>query len=65
MTQIDEIKLSKPALRALHGSGYVNLDHFTKLTEKEVLALHGVGPRAIMELSKALKAKGLSFRTKE
>ncbi len=65
MSQIDELKLSKPALRALHGAGYVTLNHFTKLTEKEVLDLHGVGPTAIRELGNALKEKGLAFKIEE
>lgn len=63
MTEIDELKLSKPALRALHGAGYVKLEQFARLTEKEVLALHGVGPTAIRELQKALEEKGLAFKT--
>nr|WP_317616339.1 DNA-directed RNA polymerase subunit alpha C-terminal domain-containing protein [Bacillus sp. HNG] len=65
MAEIDELKLSKPALRALHGAGYVMLEQYTKLTEKEVLALHGVGPTAIRELRKALEEKGLSFKVEE
>lgn len=65
MAEIDELKLSKPALRALHGEGYVTLKQFTKLTEKEVLALHGVGPTAIRELRKALDEKGLAFKIEE
>nr|WP_309099950.1 DNA-directed RNA polymerase subunit alpha C-terminal domain-containing protein [Fredinandcohnia onubensis] len=63
--EIDELKLSKPALRALHGAGYVMLEQFTKLTEREVLALHGVGPTAIRELRSALGEKGLAFKTEE
>lgn len=35
--------LSKPALRALHGAGYVQLQQFSKLTEAELLQLHGLG----------------------
>lgn len=56
------IKLSKPALRALHGAGVVTLERISKFTEKELLALHGVGPKAITELKRALVDKGLTFR---
>lgn len=65
LSEIDELKLSKPALRALHGAGYIMLEQFTKLTEREVLALHGVGPTAIRELRLALEEKELAFKTGE
>jgi hypothetical protein len=54
-------KLSQPALRALTQAGYTRLDLISKLSEDEILALHGVGPKAIVELRSALAAKGLSF----
>ncbi len=37
--------LSNPARRALVGAGYVYLKQFTKLSEAEVLKLHGMGPK--------------------
>lgn len=49
--------LSKPALRALHGAGYVQLQQFSKLTEAELLQLHGLGPKAIVLLRSA-RGKG-------
>ena len=39
--------LSKPAIRALTGTGYLRLEQFTKLSEAEVLELHGMGPKAM------------------
>jgi DNA-directed RNA polymerase alpha subunit len=54
-------KLSKPALRALEGAGYIRLEQFTKLSEAEVLQLHGMGPKALEQIRHALAAKGLSF----
>lgn len=64
MEQISDLpsKLSKPAMRAFTGAGYVKLEQFAELTEKEVLELHGVGPTAIVLLRQALADKGLSFR---
>ncbi|MCY9555091.1 DNA-binding protein [Paenibacillus apiarius] len=53
--------LAKPALRTLTGAGYVRLEQFTKLSEAEVLRLHGMGPKALDQLRRALAAKGQSF----
>ena len=53
--------LSSPARRALSGAGYTRLDQFTKLTEADLLNLHGMGPKALDQLRRALAASGLSF----
>ncbi|SEF69652.1 DNA-binding protein [Paenibacillus sp. UNC499MF] len=53
--------LSKPALRALAGAGFQRLEQLTRVTEKELLQLHGMGPKGIKVLRPALAAKGLSF----
>lgn len=53
--------LAKPAIRALTGAGYLRLEQFAKLSEVEVLKLHGMGPKAIDQIRDALTAKGLSF----
>ncbi|MFD2611458.1 DNA-binding protein [Paenibacillus gansuensis] len=53
--------LSKPATRALTQAGYIKLEQFTRLTEKDVLKLHGVGPKTLEPLRRALAEKGLSF----
>ena len=53
--------LSQPALRALHGAGYHQLEQFTSVTEAEIKRLHGVGPKAITSLRRDLSLKGLSF----
>lgn len=50
--------IAKPALRALASAGISHLDQLTKLTEEELLSLHGMGPNAIRVLKDALKAKG-------
>lgn len=53
--------LSKPAQRALAGAGYSQLEQLTQASEKEILALHGMGPKAMRLLREALAEKGLSF----
>ena len=54
-------KLSAPAHRALAGAGYTHLRQLTKVTEAELLELHGFGPNALAKLRQELKARGLAF----
>ncbi len=66
--QTDSIKdnfpagVAKPALRALYAAGLTTLDHLTRVSEGELAALHGMGPKAIGLLRAALNAQGLRFR---
>jgi hypothetical protein len=53
--------IGRPALNALTEAGYTKLSQLTKVSEKELLRLHGVGPKAIRILSEALAAGGNSF----
>lgn len=53
--------LGKPAEQALAVAGYNRLEQFTEVSEKDVLNLHGVGPKAVGLLRQALAAEGLSF----
>jgi hypothetical protein len=55
------VELAEPARRALVGVGLRRLEQLTKVSEAEVKQLHGVGPKAIEQLRRALGAKGLSF----
>jgi hypothetical protein len=55
-------KLAAPARRALAGAGYTRLEDLTKVTEAEVMQLHGMGPNAMRALRTALEERGLSFR---
>ncbi|MEV4135232.1 hypothetical protein AB0J72_24035 [Dactylosporangium sp. NPDC049742] len=50
------------ATRALTALGVVRLEQVAGLSEREVLALHGVGAYALQHLRAALDAAGLSFR---
>ena len=56
--------MSQPALRALSVAGYRRLEQFTKVSEAELLQLHGLGPKTIRQLREALALKGLSFAKK-
>jgi hypothetical protein len=40
----------------------VRLEQLVKLSEAEVAGLHGMGPKALALLRRALRAKGLSFK---
>lgn len=53
--------LAKPAQRALAAAGYTRLDQFTTVSEREFLELHGMGPKAVDQIRRALAAKGLAF----
>jgi len=54
--------IGRPATRALLGAGLTTLQQVATRTEAELLALHGVGPRAVRILSEALAEKGMSLR---
>lgn len=51
-------KIGRPANRALLAIGVTTLDQVAPMSEAELLALHGVGPRAIRILREALEQQG-------
>jgi DNA-directed RNA polymerase alpha subunit len=51
-----------PASSALEHAGYHTLEDIARLTERELLAMHGVGPKAVDVLRAALAERGLAFR---
>lgn len=53
--------IGRPALRAIEAAGITDLRQAAKLSEKDLLALHGVGPKAIRILSEALASNKLGF----
>ena len=55
-------KLAAPAQRALANAGIQNLRQLSTFRESQIKELHGIGPNALKELQRALKAKGLSFK---
>jgi len=54
-------KLGKPAERALAAAGIHRLADLTTWTERDLAALHGVGPTAITKLRAALAEHNQTF----
>lgn len=53
--------LSQPALRALLEANTTSLEQVAARTAKELLALHGMGPKGVRILREALAAQGMAF----
>jgi hypothetical protein len=53
--------IGRPATRALAEAGVTRLGEVSRHTERELLALHGVGPKAVRILREALAERGLAF----
>lgn len=54
--------IGRPANTALLAIGVTTLEQVAQHRAAELLALHGVGPRAIRLLEEALAERGLRFR---
>jgi hypothetical protein len=50
--------IGRPAIAALVSAGITTLDQVATMTERELLALHGVGPKAVRVLAGELAAQG-------
>lgn len=57
--------LPSTAAMTLKNAGYFTLDQLTKVTEEELLELHGFGPRAMSILKEFMKEKGLTLKSKK
>jgi DNA-directed RNA polymerase alpha subunit len=55
------LTIGKVAMRNLHVAGYFRLEQLTHVTERELLKMHGIGPKAVRLLRAALEENGLSF----
>lgn len=55
-------EVGKTASRALQAGGIDSLVKVSQHTEQHLLAIHGVGPKAIRVLRAALTDQGLAFR---
>lgn len=55
-------KISAPATRALAGIGVTTVEQLAGHTEKDLLALHGFGPKAIRILRPVMEERGIAFR---
>lgn len=54
--------IGRPATRALSVAGITSLHSVSEHSADELLALHGVGPRAVRLLEESLAARGLALR---
>ena len=55
-------KIGAPATRALDDADVKDLEDLTDWSERDLLALHGMGPKAVDVLREHLAAKGLAFK---
>ncbi|EME19142.1 helix-hairpin-helix domain-containing protein [Rhodococcus triatomae] len=49
------------AARELAARGYTRFEHLTAVSAKSLLAIHGVGPKAVRILGEELSERGLAF----
>jgi len=54
-------RLGKVASRELALNGYTRYEQLTRVSAKELLRIHGIGPKAIRILEEELAARGLAF----
>lgn len=54
--------LGTVASRELALRGLTRYEQLTAVTEKELLSIHGVGPKAVRILREELQSRGLTFR---
>lgn len=57
--------IGKTAARELALNGVDSLAKVAKHSQKELLEIHGVGPKAVRLLGDALATKGLTFRSNQ
>lgn len=54
-------RIGRPATSALLAADITTLDEVARTGKKRLLAMHGVGPKAIRILSEALAERGIEF----
>jgi hypothetical protein len=54
--------MSAPARRALQSLGIDSVKKLARHPEREIMALHGMGPSSLPKMKAALKAAGLGFK---
>lgn len=53
--------IGAPAKRALAAAGITRLEKLTRVSEAELLKLHGLGPKAVRLLRESLLERGMKF----
>jgi predicted flap endonuclease-1-like 5' DNA nuclease len=54
--------IGKVATRELASHGFATFAQLSETTPKELLAIHGVGPKAVRILGEELQARGMTWR---
>ena len=54
--------IGRVARRELAGHGYTTYAQLAGVSEKQLLAIHGIGPKAVRILGERLAERGLAFR---
>jgi predicted flap endonuclease-1-like 5' DNA nuclease len=55
-------EIGKTAARELSINGITSLEQVAEHSTKELLAMHGVGPKAVRTLGEALSEQGLGYK---
>jgi DNA-directed RNA polymerase alpha subunit len=58
----EKIGLSAPARRALINAKLTKIEHLKKITEKQLMSLHGIGPSSLPIIKKAMKKYKVNFK---
>ena len=54
-------RIGNVARTVLALNGYTRYDHLTGATARQLLGIHGIGPKAVRILAEELAARGLAF----
>lgn len=65
LPELKTIKIGEPAQRALAAAGIDTFIQLCDRSEKDILALHGIGPKAVRILKELLAKEGLSFKRQD
>lgn len=65
LPELKTVKIGEPAQRALEAAGIATFIQLCDHTEKEILDLHGIGPKAVRILQELLGKEGLSFKNQD
>ena len=55
------LRIPAPARRALVNAGLLSLADLASLTERDLAALHGMGPKAMTMLAEPMERAGIKF----
>ena len=54
--------VAKPGIRALNSAGLYTIADLSKIDEKELMALHGMGKRTFEVLRQEMEQQGIAFK---